>query len=117
MVVIDMAHLCQLPDSCNCIDHQTRSFLTEMERSIDLSDTDSIITLTYEDRKKRGDGWYKLKVGLRVQITNHYGGLFKKKGKIISLTKKKAVVELENTGGRILKMKSNLKRIRPRSAD
>ena len=67
--------------------------------------------------KKRSDGWYKLKVGLRVQITNHYGGLFKKKGKIISLTKKKAVVELENTGGRILKMKSNLKRIRPRSAD
>ena len=117
MVVICMAHLCKLPDSCNCIYHQTRSFLTEMERSIDLSDTDSIITLTYEDRKERGDGWYKLKVGLRVQITNHYGGLFKKKGKIISLTKKKAVVELENTGGRILKMKSNLKRIRPRSAD
>ena len=52
MVVICMAHLCQLPDSCNCIDHQTRSLLTEMERSIDLSDTDSIVTLTYEDRKK-----------------------------------------------------------------
>ena len=52
MVVICMAHLCQLPDSCNCVDHQTRLLLTEMERSMDPSDTDSIITLTYEDRKK-----------------------------------------------------------------
>ena len=103
MVVICMAHLCQLPDSCNCVYHQNRSFLTIMERSTDLSNTDSIITLTYEDRKRRGDGWYKLKVGLRGQITNHYGGLFKKKGNIISLTKKRRWLNLRTQGGELLK--------------